>query len=265
MLETMIDLGLAFIQTDFFWEAPLKNIDLFRNWMKKITSSPQIIILPETFSSGFTTHPEVCAEDMSGPSVNFMMETAREKNAIVTGSLMIRDNDKYFNRCISAMPDGSLSWYDKRHLFRMSDEYRIFTGGRKKLIITSGEWNIQPLVCYDLRFPVWTRNTFSEGKYEYDLLIFVANWPASRANAWKSLLVARAIENQAYVVGVNRIGKDGDGTIYSGESLVIDPKGKILLDASSDPGVYETVLNLDELRHFRQSFPVAHDWDTFRI
>lgn len=261
----MTELNLAFIQTDLYWETPQRNLEMFRYLIDKITSSPGLIILPETFSTGFTTRPEVCAEGMNGPSVAFMKEMSVSKNAIITGSLLILDEGKYYNRCINAFPNGEVTWYDKKHLFRMSDEFKIFTGGKEKRIIRWGNWNIQPMVCYDLRFPVWTRNTFRDGKYAYDLLVFVANWPSSRREVWRSLLTARAIENQAYVVGVNRIGDDGFGTPHSGDSMVIDPKGKILVDASSDPGIYEIRLRLDDLIQFRKSFPVAYDWDTFRI
>jgi predicted amidohydrolase len=261
----MQELSLALIQTDLFWEQPSRNLLRFRDLMGMITGAADMIVLPETFSTGFTTNPVRCAEEMDGPSVTFMKEMAADKNAVVIGSLLILEENKFYNRCISAFPDGEMIWYDKKHLFRMSDEFRYFTGGRDKKIIGCGEWKIQPMVCYDLRFPVWTRNTFSDGKYGYDLLIFVANWPESRKEVWRSLLVARAIENQAYVVGVNRIGKDGDGTDHAGDSMVIDPKGKIILDAGRDAGVFQIRLDLESLGQFRRSFPVAHDWDNFRI
>lgn len=261
----MQDLRIALVQTDLIWEDPSGNVANFRKWMEKIPEGTRLVVLPETFSTGFSNRPEVCADEMTGEAVMFMMEMAETKDLIVTGSLLIREEGKFYNRCICAFPDGRLSWYDKKHLFRMSDEYRVFTSGLGKLIINSASWKIQPMVCYDLRFPVWVRNTFVNETFAYDLLVFVANWPESRNNVWKSLLVARAIENQAYVVGVNRTGTDGEGTSYAGNSMVVDPKGKILLDASSDEGVFDITLRLEDLEQFRRSFPVAYDWDRFRI
>ncbi len=261
----MSELNVSFIQTALFWEDSAANLKQFGEWMKKVSPGKDLILFPEMFATGFSTQPDRCAEEMSGDSVAFLKATAQLAKATIIGSLMIREDGNYYNRCIIADPDGSLSWYDKKHLFRMSDEYKVFSGGSKKINVEIKDWNVQPLVCYDLRFPVWTRNTFTNGHFEYDLQVFVANWPESRRHAWKSLLVARAIENQAYVIGINRIGNDGYGTPHSGESLVVDPKGRILLDAGSEPGVYDISLPLEPLVSFRKSFPVACDWDRFII
>lgn len=261
----MPELNVSFIQTSLFWEDAAANLHQFRQWMKNVASGQDLIILPEMFATGFSTHPEHCAEEMNGDSVTFVKEMAHQTKATLIGSLMIRENGKYYNRCMVATPDGSLTWYDKKHLFRMSDEYKVFTAGDEKINVKIKEWKVQPLVCYDLRFPVWTRNTFTNGVFEYDLQLFVANWPASRRDVWKSLLVARAIENQAFVIGVNRLGDDGYGTPHAGDSMVVDPKGKIMMDARSDPGVYQVSLQLEDLVSFRKSFPVAYDWDSFHI
>lgn len=261
----MAELKVAFIQTDIYWEDSEANLKRFRDWTKMIRPGTDLIILPEMFATGFSTNPLKCAIGMDSDAVEFMKETASSKKAFLIGSLLISEKGKYYNRCIVARPSGEIDWYDKKHLFRMSDEYKIFTGGKDKMILKIRDWKIQPMVCYDLRFPVWTRNTFSEGTYGYDLQVFVANWPESRIHAWRTLLTARAIENLSYVIGVNRLGPDGFGTLHPGESLVIDPKGKILLDARSDPGIYEITLQMEDLITFRKSFPVAYDWDLFRM
>jgi predicted amidohydrolase len=203
---------------------------------------------------------------MEGLSIQFLREQAEKMNAAICGSLMIKENGFYYNRLICMQPDGSFIQYDKRHLFLLSDESTVFTGGNKRTILEIKGWKILPLVCYDLRFPVWSKNTFTGGRYEYDLLIYVANWPENRGNVWKTLLKARAIENQVFVAGVNRIGKDGAGTNHIGESMVIDPKGRVISSADpGEPAILTASLPFEELQAFRNSFCVGPDWDHFTI
>lgn len=201
------------------------------------------------------------AEHMEGPTVAWMQETACKHQAVITGSLIITENGKYYNRLVWMRPDGTLEYYDKKHLFRMAGEDGIYAAGSKKLLVTLKGWNICPLVCYDLRFPVWSRNTGNQ----YDLLLYVANWPEPRSLAWRTLLQARAIENLAYVVGVNRVGQDGNGIPYSGDSSVIDPKGQILFSSSRLECMPSFTLSKQELFNFRQKFPAHLDADDFEV
>ena len=195
-----------------------------------------------------------------------MQEMAKKKNAVITGSMIVEEDGKYYNRLYWVLPDATFQSYDKRHLFSLGNEHLRFTAGEKQLIITLKGWKIKPLVCYDLRFPVWAKNKYSSGVYEYDLIIYLANWPAARSHAWRSLLVARAIENQAYAIGVNRVGEDGNGTAHSGYSGVIEPKGewisKELLDIES---VQTVLLSAEDLKLYRNKFTVGLDWDDFLI
>jgi predicted amidohydrolase len=203
---------------------------------------------------------------MSGPSVEFLAESARRLGAVVMGTLLIREDDRVVNRLVSAFPDGRLETYDKRHLFRLSEEYRVFTPGNRQRIVEIKGWKVALTVCYDLRFPVWCRNTWSEGVYGYDLMVCLANWPAARSHVWKTLLAARAIENQACAVGVNRIGMDGDGTAHAGHSMALDAKGRILLASpEGEEHIGRVTLNYEELRSFRETFPVGTDWDPFEL
>ena len=262
----MQELKINLIQSDIFWENPGKNLDHFSILLDQIHEPVDLILLPEMFSTGFSIHPEHGTETMDGKSIQFLQYQAKKKNFVICGSLMIQENGRFYNRMICMNPDGSFIQYDKHHLFRLSDESDVFTGGNKKQILQVKGWKILPLVCYDLRFPVWSKNTYSDNGYEYDLLLYVANWPESRSYVWRSLLVARAIENQAYVAGVNRIGKDGAGTNHTGESMVIDPKGKIITTAApGEPAILKAVLPFEELEAFRSSFRVGLDWDHFTI
>jgi omega-amidase len=201
------------------------------------------------------------AEPMNYTSFKWMKQQSAQKGAVVTGSLIIKEKGFYFNRLIWMQPDGKYYVYDKRHLFRMAEEDQIFTAGKEKLLVEWKGWKIRPLICYDLRFPVWSRNK----KNEYDLLIYVANWPEVRRMPWKSLLQARAIENLSYVVGVNRIGTDGKGIAYGGESSVISPKGEVLWQKESTEEIYSCILNKTELDSFRAKFPADMDADEFII
>ena len=199
----MDDLHITLIQSDIFWEDSLKNIEHFGSMIDALPVPTELIVLPEMFNTGFSTDPHRCAEMTDGPAIGFLREKSAEGNRMIVGSIMTGEGGSCFNRLICMRPDGTFDQYDKRHLFRLSEEYNTMKSGRTKTIVNWRGWNILPLVCYDLRFPVWSRNTWSNGNYAYDILLYVANWPKSRSNIWKSLLIARAIENQCYVIGVN--------------------------------------------------------------
>jgi len=222
--------------------------------------------LPEMFSTGFVMEPALVAEPMDGNSVRWMRLQAKTAGCVITGSLAIAESGKFYNRLIWMRPDGSYETYDKRHLFRMGNEHERFAGGEKQLIVELFGWKIMPLVCYDLRFPVWSKNKLAGGIYNYDFLIYVANWPASRSLAFRSLLVARAIENQAYLAGVNRVGQDGNGVEHKGESALVDFKGNYLLQCPPDEEQVATfTISRKALEDQRRQFSVGLDWDQFRI
>ncbi|TVQ48514.1 MAG: amidohydrolase, partial [Gammaproteobacteria bacterium] len=228
----MHDLTVSLIQAATHWHDPKANMAMYGERIEALgEASPDLIVLPETLLSGFTREAQAQAETMDGPGVAWMREMAQRADAVVTGSLVIADHDAIYNRLIWATPEGGLEWYDKRHLFRMAGEHKRYAGGRDRLIVEWRGWRICPLVCYDLRFPVFCRNRWDATRgADYDLLLFVANWPQARRHAWRSLLVARAIENLSWVVGVNRVGRDGNDVPYAGDSLVVDPLGELLAD-----------------------------------
>ena len=259
------NLNIVLLQSDIFWEDIEKNIAHFSGLVNEIREPVDLVVLPEMFSTGFTTNTNSCAEPMDGTSMHFMKETAGKLNCTIIGSLLIKEGTAFYNRLVCMFPDGTFLNYDKRHLFRFSEEYKVMQSGNKKIIVQIGDWHFLPLVCYDLRFPVWSKNSFHNGKYEYDLLVYPSNWPQSRAHVWQSLLIARAIENQAYVIGVNRIGEDGYGTRHAGHSMVVDPKGIILADAGVNEEILKVTLSMDELHLFRESFKIGLDWDRFNI
>jgi predicted amidohydrolase len=253
-------LNTFLIQADLLWEDPAGNREQFDKKIGKIKDA-DLIILPEMFTSGFTMNPKPVAEKMNGESVNWMMKKAAEKNALLTGSLIIEENNKYYNRLITAFPDGKISFYDKKHLFSYAKEDQIFTAGNKHLIIEYKGFRIMPLICYDLRFPVWARNI-----QDYDILIYVANWPVPRIGAWDLLLKARAIENMSYVIGVNRVGKDGNKIQYSGHSAVIDTFGKELLTFDdAEEGVKSVKLDPEHIKKVRERFRFLNDRDSFKM
>jgi omega-amidase len=191
----MSDLHITLIQSDISWEDPVKNIEHFGRKIDEIQTPTDLVVLPEMFSTGFSTNPHRCAETTDGAATGLMREKSAQGNLMIMGSILVEERGAYFNRLICMRPDGTFSKYDKRHLFRLSDEYKIMKSGKEKTIVNWRGWNILPLVCYDLRFPVWSKNTWKDGIYEYDILLYVANWPGSRSPIWKSLLMARAIEN----------------------------------------------------------------------
>ena len=266
----MKDLRVALIQTDLYWEAIPANLQMLGEKINAIKGDVDLIILPEMFSTGFSMDAERLAESMDGSAIKWLRKVAAERNCIITGSLMLYDmhdgEKKYFNRLIWMKPDGQHQVYDKKHLFGISKEPKVYTSGSKRLIQSVGGWNICPMICYDLRFPVWSRNTINKDREAiYDLLIYVANWPERRVHAWRILLQARAIENQSYVIGVNRIGKDNEGIYHSGESTALDPLGNILYHKEHDSDVAVINLNHEEMIKVRRQFPFLKDADSFEL
>ena len=262
----MKDLRVTLIQTSLFWEEAQKNLDHFDRLLGSITDPTDLILLPETFNTGFSINPATCSESMEGPGVHFLRRKAGEKNAVIMATLLICEGGECYNRLICMHPDGHFETYDKRHLFRLSEEYRIFKEGREKRIFEVKGWKILPITCYDLRFPVWCKNTWLNGEYGYDLMVCLANWPAIRAYSWKTLLVARAIENQACVAGVNRVGEDGHGVWHSGDTMAVDPRGTVIFAAEEGKEEIKTVVfSADDMQLFRDSFTVGMDWDDFTI
>jgi len=264
------DLRVTTLQTSLFWEDAAKNINYFNKQLEIIKrNSTDIIVLPEMFNTGFTMNAEKVAELESGFTMQWMNDVASNLNTSICGSLIIKEKNKFYNRFIWMNPDGSYQSYDKRHLFRMGGEDKIFTSGKESVVIECKGWVICPQVCYDLRFPVWSRNRIEkEGKnivYDYDILLYVASWPAARKFAWQQLLIARAIENQAYLVGVNRIGKDGLGTAYNGESVILDPLGQKINKSSTKKSIETVSLSLKNLQDIRKRFPVFFDADNFKL
>jgi predicted amidohydrolase len=261
----MQDLTITLVQSSLAWEDPGANLEAFG---KKLQSLPQtdLVILPEMFNTGFTMDAAKNAETMNGPGISWMKDAARRHGCVICGSLIIREDDKYYNRLVWMRPDGSYSKYDKKHLFRMGGEHLVFSPGHEKLIVEIRGWKVMPLVCYDLRFPVWSRNAFRGRNYAYDLLIYVANWPSVRATAWKSLLRARAIENMAYAAGLNRTGTDGKGVAHSGDSMLVAPDGSIPLKiASCAESMQHFTLDKTFLTGTREKLGVGRDWDRFII
>ena len=265
----MSSLTVTLIQTSLHWENKAANLAMFSEKIASINTSPQVIILPEMFSTGFTMQPEVFAETMDGETVNWMKKTAVEKRAILTGSIAAKENDRYYNRLIWMLPNGQFGYYDKRHLFAYAGEDSHYTPGTKRLITSVNNWKINMQVCYDLRFPVWARQQVIAGDGnkipEYDLLIYVANWPERRNHAWKTLLQARAIENQCYVIGVNRIGNDGNDIYHSGNSMVISPVGEVLYHHAHEEDIFTITLQKELLNETRTRFPFWKDADNFTI
>jgi omega-amidase len=261
----MQDLKVTIIQSDLFWEKKQKNLDAFSEKISALKEKVDIIVLPEVFNTAFSMNPEKLAETMTGSSMNWLKEKAATTDAVIVASLMIYENGNHYNRFVWVSPNGSVSHYDKRHLFRMGEEGEQFTCGAKKTIIQYKNWKILPMICYDLRFPVWSKNVIRNQQFDYDIIIYIANWPAPRNHPWKTLLQARAIENQAFVVGVNRIGSDGMGLDYCGDSMIVDYMGKPLVHIPNHEKTETVNLSLEDLHNFRKKFNVAFDWDDFEL
>jgi len=251
---------VALIQTELHWENPLKNRNHFESKINSIQEPIDLILLPEMFSTGFTMHPFTVAESNNGATLAWMKTIAKEKNSAIIGSLIIEESNQFFNRLVFVLPSGEIQTYDKRHLFSLAGEDKIYTAGTEKLIVDYKGFKICPLICYDLRFPVFSRNTV-----DYDLLIYVANWPKPRIKAWDALLKGRAIENMCFTVGVNRIGTDYNKHEYSGHSQAIDCFGNYLVEPQDKEGVFIINLNKDELHEARGKFNFLADRDDFSI
>lgn len=264
----MQDLRISLVQLATLWHDAAGNRELYGAAVRSQRGQADLIVLPETFTSGFSNDAISNAETMDGPSVSWLRALAQETGATITGSMVIREGDKVFNRLMWARPDGSLAHYDKRHLFRMANEHQRYAGGERKLFVEIHGWRVCPLVCYDLRFPVWSRNRFgaeAQDRFDYDLLIYVANWPSARRHAWRTLLRARAMENLACVVGVNRVGTDGNELHYAGDSALLDALGQPLLELGASAQAVTAVLPAAGLRAQRERFPAQLDADDFRL
>jgi omega-amidase len=303
-----MSLTVTLIQTALHWEDKAANLQMLEAKIKSITVPTQIVVLPEMFSTGFSMKPKQLAENIDGPTVNWMKKIAAQQRCILTGSLIVEEAGKYYNRLLWVLPNGKLAWYNKRHLFAFAGENEHYTAGEKRVIASVNGWKINLQVCYDLRFPVWARQKPTELQrqqqppvqfagqqaelshdgepkqqialeskvvevpaeaidptHEYDVLLYVANWPERRSHAWKSLLMARAIENQCYVVGVNRVGEDGNGIYHSGDSCVIDPLGEYLYHKEYDEDIFTITLDRNHLSDVRKKFPFWKDADVFLI
>ncbi|HLX65416.1 MAG TPA: nitrilase family protein [Puia sp.] len=278
----MSTLTVTTIQADLQWEDQPANLRRLEEKIDGIGMQTELVILPEMFPTGFSMRPEALAERMDGPTVTWMRSVAARKKIILTGSLIIEEDGSYFNRLIWMLPTGQYGCYDKRHRFAYAGEDEHYTAGQKRLVASVKGWKVLLLVCYDLRFPVWSRQQPTlaaetsamagssaeippQAALEYDLIIYVANWPDRRSHAWKTLLQARAIENQSYVVGVNRVGEDGNGIAHSGDSMIIDPLGETLYHAAPTEEVFTLTLTKDRLDTVRERFPFWRDSDHFYI
>ena len=260
-----MSLTITLIQTDLTWEEKAANLNMLEYKIRTLKERTELVILPEMFSTGFSMKPEQFAETMDGESVEWMRKTAKEAKIILTGSLIIKEHDNYYNRLLWMLPNGEYGYYDKRHMFGYAEEDKHYTAGNKRLIASVKGWKINLQVCYDLRFPVWARQSPNETGAEYDVLIYVANWPDRRNHAWKTLLCARAIENQCYVVGVNRVGNDGNNIYHSGDSMVIDPLGEVLYHVKDEEDIFTIALDKTHLQNIRDKFPFLKDRDDFQI
>lgn len=260
----MSSLTITAIQTSLYWEDKEANLLQLEEKINSIEERTEIVVLPEMFSTGFTMQPKLFAEDMDGTTVEWMKRIAADKRIVITGSIIIKEEDKFYNRLIWMLPNGEYGFYNKRHLFAYAGEDQHYAAGNKRLIASVKGWKINLQICYDLRFPVWARQSTTEHP-EYDVLVYVANWPERRSHAWKTLLCARAIENQCYVVGVNRVGIDGNKIHHSGNSLVIDPLGEVLYHKTDEEDIFTITLERERLEEVRTKFPFWKDGDSFMI
>ncbi|MDP9230961.1 MAG: nitrilase family protein [Bacteroidota bacterium] len=275
----MPNLTITTIQTNLYWEDKKANLFMLEEKINTIKEKTEIIILPEMFSTGFSMHAEKLAEPMDGETVQWMKRIAAERKIILTGSVIIGQTTRsgqteYYNRLIWMLPNGQYGFYDKRHLFAFAGEDKFFTAGTKRLIASVNGWKLNLQICYDLRFPVWGRQVLLSARrgvgdevdeLEYDVLIYVANWPDKRSHAWRALLQARAIENQCYVVGVNRVGTDANNHYYSGDSMVADPLGEVLYHKKDEEDIFTITLDKSHLESIREKLPFWKDSDQFKI
>jgi omega-amidase len=258
----MQPLTITLIQTNLHWEDKTANLQMLAEKINSISVPTEVVVLPEMFSTGFSMQPEKLAETMDGETITWMKKIAATKKIILTGSVIIEEENKYYNRLIWMLPNGQYGYYDKRHLFAFANEHEHYTAGNKRLIVQVKGWKINLQICYDLRFPVWARQQSPE---EFDIILYVANWPERRSHPWKTLLTARAIENQCYAIGVNRVGNDANNIYHSGNSMVIDPLGNELYQKVDDEDIFTITLQKDTLQEVRDKFPFLKDADSFTI
>lgn len=251
---------IALIQAPLIWENPKANREYFEEKIKSVSKEIDLVILPEMFTSGFTMSPKDVAETMTGETISGLRNLAKAKNFAITGSLIIKENNNFYNRLVFIFPSGEVKKYDKRHLFSLAGEEKIYTSGEERLIVEYKNWKICPLICYDLRFPVFSRNT-----EDFDLLIYVANWPKVRTNAWDILLKARAVENICFTIGVNRIGLDENKHEYIGHSQAIDFLGEYVIEPQESEGIFTTELDKNKLLETRNKLGFLNDRDIFEI
>jgi omega-amidase len=268
----MSTLTISTIQTNLVWENKLANLKILAEKINTIDSKTELVILPEMFTTGFSMQPTLFAEKMDGETIEWMKNLSAQNGIIITGSVIIEADNKFHNRLIWMLPNGQMGSYDKRHLFAFGGEDKFYTAGNKRLIASVKGWKINLQICYDLRFPVWGRQKapsepppIGDNTPEYDVLIYIANWPEKRSHAWKTLLCARAIENQCYVVGVNRVGTDGNGIYHSGNTLVIDALGQVLYHMADEEDINTITLSKEKLTEIRNKFPFWKDGDEFFI
>ncbi|MEL6559415.1 MAG: amidohydrolase [Bacteroidota bacterium] len=255
------NLQIATIQTDLHWESIDANLAMFEEKIWQIDQPVDVLVLPEMFSTGFSMNPKPLAEPMNSKTFRWMKHMAAQKECLVIGSYIIKEDQQYRNRLFTVFPDGTFQYYDKRHLFSLAGESRDYKAGNERLIVEYRGWKIMPLICYDLRFPVWSRSR----QYEYDLLVYIANWPTPRVNAWDTLLQARAIENQSYAVGVNRTGIDGYEVPYNGHSAVVDYLGKHVYQPTESEEINVVSIEKEPLDRFREKFNFSLEADQFTI
>ena len=253
-------MNVSLIQTDLSWDNTQANLDNIERQLAQLSTYTDLVVLPEMFTSGFTMDPKKVAEEMDGPTLSWMKQQAARLEAAIAGSYIVHEGGAYYNRLVWVFPDGDYQIYDKRHLFTLASEDEHYTAGEERLIVAWRGWKVCPLICYDLRFPVWSRNN-----RQYDLLIYVANWPERRRHHWRSLLMARAIENQAYTIGLNRVGVDGKDIRYSGDSCVIDYAGEIRASLSIAPTTITLALDLETQQAYRKRYAFLADQDRFTI
>ena len=251
---------IALIQSSLFWENPIANRNYFEEKINTIAKKVDLVVLPEMFTTGFSMNPSVVAETMEGETILWLQLLAKAKKIGITGSLVIKENNNYYNRLVFVFPSGEIQFYDKRHLFTLAGENKVYTPGNQKLIVDYLGWRICPLVCYDLRFPVFARNI-----EDYDVLLYVANWPKPRINAWDVLLKARSVENMCYTIGVNRIGYDASHFEYNGHSQAIDFLGNYMLEPQETEGIFFIVLNKEKMLETRKKLGFLNDRDCFEL
>lgn len=259
----MSTLSVALVQTNLFWEDKAKNLSNLSRTLKALKTEVNLIVLPEMFTTGFTMKAKDLGEGLNGETLDWMRGQSKLKKAAIIGSYIVKEGDCFFNRSVFVHPDGSYDYYDKRHLFSMASENKYFKAGNNRVLIDYCGWKICPLICYDLRFPVFSRN-YNDPQKKYDLLIYMANWPMARQTAWDILLQARAHENQSYVIGVNRIGKDGNEICYNGGSAIIDPKGSVIKTSIKEE-IIVTQISKEPLIKYRNKFPAYKDADRFKL